>query len=101
MQGYSPPLHSPPPPQHSCFLTGFFSYRSDEMPRASRIQSEARRQLLEASKANGQTKFSSFTQSVVLDDDFECTTNEDGCEDAIQSETSASTHQSGDKADNP
>ena len=62
------------------------------MPRASRIQSEPKRQLLEASKANGKTKLFFFTQSVVLDDDFECTTNEDRCKDAIQSKASDSTH---------
>ena len=60
------PGYSLLPLQHSCFLTGLsFSCHNDVIPIASRIQSDATRQLLEASEANGQTKLYFFTQSVV------------------------------------
>jgi hypothetical protein len=56
----------------------------NKMPRANRLQSAARKQLLEASKASGQTKLSFSTQFVVVNDNAECNAEErhSGIDDA-------------------
>lgn len=72
------------------------------MPRADRLQSTARKQLLKASKASDQTKLSFSTQSVVVNDNTECTTAErhKTIDDASGSEASTSNVRSCDEGDN-
>ncbi len=73
------------------------------MPRADRLQSAARKQLLEASKARGQTKLSFSTQSVVVNNHAECSIEErhSRIDDASGSEASTSTPRKWDEADDP
>ena len=72
------------------------------MPRADRLQSTARKQLLKASRASGQTKLSFCTQSVLMNDNTDCTTAErqNIIDDAIGSEASTSTVRSCNEGDN-
>ena len=62
------------------------------MPRADRLQSTARKQLLKASQASGQTKLYFCTQSVLVKQNIN--------DDAIGSEASISTVRSCDEGDN-
>ena len=71
------------------------------MPRADRLQGTARKELLKASKASGQTKLSFSTQSVVANDNAEHDYTTDDNATASASEASTSTITSCDEADNP
>ena len=73
------------------------------MPRADRLQSTARKQLLEASKANGQTKLSFSSHSVVVNDNHECPTAERHriTDDGSGREDCNSSIRFSDEADNP
>ena len=73
------------------------------MLRADRLQSTTRKQLLEASKANCQTKLFFSSHSVVVNDNHECPTAEGHriTDDGSGREDSNSSIRFSDEADNP